>query len=117
MKFTLLIFITLLTISSAFAQAKKDAPKLSDDQFINVVEQSLALYYADYAQKSGGNYDSIIAALNYDDGQVVEFSDEVYCQRLKEMNKLVEDLFLCEISKLLFSWSVMNLLFLLFDFL
>lgn len=88
MKFTLLIFITLLSISSVFAQAKKDAPKLSDDQFVNVVEQSLALYYADYAQKSGGNYDSIIASLNYEDGQVVEFSDEVYCQRLKEMNKL-----------------------------
>lgn len=88
MKIILLIYITVFTIGSALAQPKKVVPKLSDDQFINVVEQSLALYYADYAEKSGGNYDSIIASLNYDDGQVVEFSDAVYCQRLAEMNKL-----------------------------
>lgn len=83
MKYTLLIVIALFISGSAFAQ-----PQKSDDQFVNVVEQSLALYYADYAEKSGGNYDSIIAALNYEDGQIVEFSDEVYCQRLNEMNKL-----------------------------
>lgn len=88
MKLILLIYLTLFAVGSVLAQPKKDAPKLSGDQFINVVEQSLALYYADYAEKSGGNYDSIIAALNYDDGQVVEFSDAVYCQRLAEMNKL-----------------------------
>ncbi len=83
----LLISLTILTVTG-FSQPKTGDPVLSNDQFVNVVEQSLALYYAEYAQKQGGSYESVIAALNYADGQVVEFSDEVYCQRLKEMSKL-----------------------------
>jgi membrane-bound lytic murein transglycosylase D len=88
MRFIVLLISLTITAVNGFSQQKTNEPVLGNDQFVNVVEQSLALYYAEYAQKQGGSYESVIAALNYSDGQVVEFSDEVYCQRLKEMNKL-----------------------------
>lgn len=89
MKLFILLFLTFFTFTSILAQkTKSDQPKLTGDQFLNVVEQSLDLYYADYAKKSGGNYDSIIAAFNYENNQVVEASDELICQRLAEMNKM-----------------------------
>lgn len=88
MRFVILLISLSAFVFNGFSQPKTEGAKLSDDQFVNVVEQSLALYYAEYAQKQGGSYESVIAALNYSDGQVVEFSDEVYCQRLKEINKL-----------------------------
>lgn len=72
----------------SLAQPTGGGANPSNDHFVNTVEQSLALFYADYAAKEGKNYDSIIAAFNYEDGQVVEFSDEVYCQRLQELNKM-----------------------------
>lgn len=88
MRFIILLISLTINTLNGFSQQKTGEPVLGNDQFVNVVEQSLALYYAEYAQKQGGSYESVIAALNYSDGQVVEFSDEVYCQRLKEMNKL-----------------------------
>lgn len=88
MRFIILLLSLTIFTMPGFSQPKTGDPVLSNDQFVNVVEQSLALYYAEYAQKQGESYESVIAALNYADGQVVEFSDEVYCQRLKEMNKL-----------------------------
>jgi membrane-bound lytic murein transglycosylase D len=89
MRFLVLLFTFLLCYSTTvLAQPKPGTTTLNSDQFVNVVEQSLAMYYAEYAKKQGDTYESVIASLNYADGQVVEFSDEVYCQRLKEMNKL-----------------------------
>lgn len=86
MKFFILSITLFVTIYTSLAQPSTE-PKLGSDQFVNTVEQSLDLFFREYAEKSGGNYDSIIASFNYTDGQVVEFSDDVYCQRLKEMNK------------------------------
>ncbi|MBX2947808.1 MAG: LysM peptidoglycan-binding domain-containing protein [Crocinitomicaceae bacterium] len=88
MRFVVLLVSFILTASLGFAQPKTGTPVPGSDQFVNVVEQSLAFYYAEYADKQGSSYEAVIDALNYSDGQVVEFSDEVYCQRLKEMNKL-----------------------------
>jgi len=88
MRIVLLLIAIQWSFSLVFAQTKPNTPALSEDQFVNVVEQSLALYYADYAKKNNESYESVIAKLNYQDGQVVSFSDEVYCQRLKEINKL-----------------------------
>jgi len=88
MKIAILISSISLFIGSISAQKPKDQPALKGEQFINVIEQSLALYAAEYAKKTGSSYESVIAELNYDGDQVIEFSDEVYCQRLKEMNKL-----------------------------
>lgn len=88
MKIVLLISSIFVFIGSISAQKPKDQPVLKGEQFINVVEQSLSMYAAEYAKKTGTSYESVIAELNYEGGQVIEFSDEVYCQRLKEMNKL-----------------------------
>jgi len=74
-------------VSLGLTQPSKNKP-LKDDQFANVVEQSLEMYYAEYAKKVGSTYEKVIADLNYDAGQTIEFSNEVYCQRLAEMNKL-----------------------------
>ncbi len=85
------LLITSLFIVNVFlslAQLKPKPTVLSGDQFANVVEQSLDLFYAEYAQKQNSTYEAVIASFNYADGQVVEFSDDVYCQRLKEINKL-----------------------------
>lgn len=89
MRFVILLLSCILSSLSGFSQPKTgNESTLQNDQFVNVVEQSLALYYAEYAQKQEGSYESVIAALNYSDGQVVEFSDDVYCKRLNELNKL-----------------------------
>ena len=86
MRFALqLIFVTFCYFVG-FGQTTSTT--LSDDQFANVVEQSFAMYYAEYAKKESESYETVIAKLNYTDGQVVEFSDDVYCERLKEINKM-----------------------------
>ena len=65
--------------SLVLAQPKKTEEfKFSGDQFADVVEQSFAAYYAEYAKKQNESYESVIAALNYADGQEVTFSDEIY---------------------------------------
>jgi membrane-bound lytic murein transglycosylase D len=57
---------------------------LNPDPFLNTVAQSLQFFYADYAGSTVS--DSVIKALNYEPDAIPEFSDEVYCQRLTEMN-------------------------------
>ena len=73
----------------AFSQKTTPMSRPSDSlkpvAFINTVEQSLNLFYADYANKS--IYDSIITALNYESDALPTFSDDVYCQRLEEMSR------------------------------
>jgi membrane-bound lytic murein transglycosylase D len=75
-----------------FAQAQtpkhmeRPSDTLKKDPFVNTVEQSLMFFYQEYAGKKG--YDSIIKSLNYEANDVPRFSDEVYCNRLEEMNKM-----------------------------
>ncbi len=59
---------------------------LKGEAMIKTIEQSLDMFYAEYAPD--GNYDSIIDALNYEPDQVPEFSDDVYCERLNVMNEM-----------------------------
>jgi membrane-bound lytic murein transglycosylase D len=77
----------LLMMSNSFAQnanwTKEDS--LNNNQIINTIEQSLDLFYQEYSPE--GNYDSIIAALNYEQDSVPSFSNEVYCERLNAMNE------------------------------
>lgn len=77
-------FLSLL----AFSQVRDTTKKviLNNDPFIITVEQTLNAFYEDYANQS--NYDSIINALNYESGQIPQFSDEVYCERLEKMNTM-----------------------------
>ena len=62
---------------------KEDSIK--GEAIIRTIEQSLNAYYGDY--NGNTNYDSIIAALEYEPGDVPNFSDEVYCERLNGMNE------------------------------
>lgn len=81
--------IILMSLSSiyAFSQAKDTTnKKLNPDPFINTVEQTLNLFYAEHANKN--NYDSIINALNYEAGEIPHFTDEEYCERLEKMNAM-----------------------------
>lgn len=57
----------------------------TDQKFAKTVEQSLDLFYKEYAK--GENYDSIMAALNYEANEVPNFSDEVYCKRIQAMKE------------------------------
>jgi membrane-bound lytic murein transglycosylase D len=68
------------------AHLVKPSDTLSKDAFINTVEQSLKLFLADYVNQN--NYDSIINALNYEQGDNPQFTDEVYCERLESMNEM-----------------------------
>ncbi len=89
MKPILILSSFLFVLSFGFAQKVSPRSKSSDSlnaiPFINTIEQSLNLFYADYANQS--NYDSIIAALNYESSDLPTFSDDVYCQRLEEMSQ------------------------------
>lgn len=86
----ILLFI-LINLQSVFGQTpvhlQKPGDTLHKDPFVNTVEQSLLLFYKEYAG-SDKNYDSIIAALNYEKGDIPTFTDEEYCLRLEELNKM-----------------------------
>lgn len=64
-----------------FAQNQLD----TDQKFAKTVEQSLNLFYQDYAKSE--NYDSIMAAFRYEANETPVFSDEVYCQRIQAMKE------------------------------
>jgi len=76
--------MTLVMAQTPYNWSKEDS--LKGPALINTIEQSLDLFYADYAEK--GNYDSIIAALNYEQSDIPQFSDDVYCERLDVMNQM-----------------------------
>ncbi len=74
------------TVAQKPAHLIRPGDTLKKDAFINTVEQSLQLFLIDYANQN--NYDSIIRALNYVQDDVPEFSDEVYCNRLKKLSEM-----------------------------
>ena len=88
MKGLILILIagstSLVMAQPAYNWSKEDS--LKGEALIKTIEQSLDMFYAEYSQD--GNYDSIIDALNYEQDQIPEFSDEVYCERLNVMNEM-----------------------------
>lgn len=89
MKFFHLVFACLLYVTS-HAQAPSHLSKPSDslkvDAFLNTVDQSLLLFYAEYAKSS--NYDSIINALNYEPGEIPKFTDDEICKQLEKLNEV-----------------------------
>ena len=93
------LLTALLTIGQVQAQVKTPI-KYDPDQFVNTVEQSIALYAAEYARTSGEDYNKIIASLGYKADEEVVFSDDVYCARLKELDKLSPFSFECNEANL-----------------
>ena len=55
-------------------------------RMVETIEQSLRMYYAE--QSPNENYDSIIEALEFESSDVPTYSDEVYCERLNQMNEM-----------------------------
>lgn len=90
MKYWLSIITSFVLFSSVWSQTRKPRPAVKDSissqAFLDMIDQSLNAFYADYANQS--NFDSIIDALEYEPNQVPQFSDEVYCQRLKKMSEM-----------------------------
>lgn len=77
--------LILLFVSVGVCAQTNDDSLIIEDGFLNVVEESVALYKMEY--KGQKNYDSLIAALGYDDGHIPTFTDSVYCLRLKKMDE------------------------------
>jgi membrane-bound lytic murein transglycosylase D len=90
MKTLLLVFLALhvglLSVAQRPAHLVRPGDTLKKDAFINTVEQSLQLFLAEYANHN--NYDSVIKALNYEQDDIPEFSEEVYCKRLEKLNEM-----------------------------
>ncbi len=86
----LVILFAFHFVGNSFAQKPNPFGKVSDtlnsEAFINTVQQSLQLFYSDYANDT--KYDSIINALNYEPGQVPTFTDEQICEQLQKMNEM-----------------------------
>ncbi|NBP75101.1 MAG: lytic transglycosylase domain-containing protein, partial [Crocinitomicaceae bacterium] len=85
--------LSLLLFSPVFfsfgqrpAHLVKPSDSLDTIAFINTVQQSLNLFYADYAADL--TYDSIINSLNYEPNQAPAFSDDIYCSRLEKMSSM-----------------------------
>lgn len=77
---------------SVYGQTETDKPKdtieiIEYEQFLRVVENTLEGYYRDYSS-TDKQTDSIIKALGYDEDDVPEFADSIYCQRLDQMNEM-----------------------------
>ncbi len=82
-----LVFLNgFLLFSQKPMHLRNSSDSLDTDAFVNTVQQSLNLFYADYAKDL--KYDSIIKALNYETDQIPVFSDEIYCERLENMSRM-----------------------------
>lgn len=90
MKYWLSVLVSLAALNNMFAQTRKPKPapkdSLSSEAFINMIDETLNAFYADYASQS--NFDSIINALEYEPNQIPEVSDDIICQRLRKMNEM-----------------------------
>lgn len=84
--FVVMMVVSFMGMGQTPAHLVKPSDTLNKDAFINTIEQSFLLFYKDYAGKK--SYDSLIAELNYNPSDAPTFSDEVYCERLEEMNKM-----------------------------
>ncbi|NBU46514.1 MAG: LysM peptidoglycan-binding domain-containing protein [Flavobacteriales bacterium] len=89
MRFFLIVFFTIniiLGFSQKPPHMRKPSDSLKGEAFLNTVEQTLKLFYADYTNDL--RYDSIISALKYEQGEIPSFTDEQICQRLQKMNEM-----------------------------
>ena len=86
----ILFFLGCYFNSHSFSQKPahliRPSDTLNSDAFFNTVQQSLQLFYADYANES--KYDSVINALQYEPGEIPTFTDEEICNHLQKMNEM-----------------------------
>lgn len=85
---TLVMFIGLSVYGQSEIVKPKDTSKVIEyEQFLRVVENTLEGYYKEYAS-TDKETDSIIKALGYDENDVPEFDDSIFCQRIAVMNEM-----------------------------
>ncbi len=87
MKKALLVILSISCLNANGQQEWTAEDSLKGEALITMIEQSLEAFYAENATEPG-NYDSVIAALNFEAGEIPEYSDEVYCERLNVMNEM-----------------------------
>ncbi|MFT6243512.1 MAG: membrane-bound lytic murein transglycosylase D [Salibacteraceae bacterium] len=81
----LIIFVGLSL--GAFGQPDStEEDSIRVQRMVETIEQGLRMYCAE--QSPNGNYDSIIEALEFESSDVPTYSDEVYCERLNQMNEM-----------------------------
>ncbi len=66
---------------------KDTADVIQYEEFLDVVKSTLQDYYRDFSS-TDKQTDSIIASFGYEDKDVPEFSDSIYCLRLAKMNEM-----------------------------
>ena len=87
----LIVFILGIFIfqSALFGQTRQPKPAVKDEMsseaFLKMVDETLMAFYAEHANSN--KFDSIIDALEYEPNQTPDFSDEIYCERLKKINE------------------------------
>ena len=89
MKYPLLLLFlinVLVGIGQKPSHLRNPNDSLKNEAFINTVEQSLKIFYADYVNDL--SYDSIISSLKYEPGEIPNFTDEEVCERLQKMNEM-----------------------------
>ena len=59
---------------------------LDSDAFIEMMDNTLSDYYAQFAKEP--NFDSIINTLEFEENEIGEVSDSIYCERLEKLNNL-----------------------------
>ncbi len=97
MRYIVLVF----TLLGCHVFAQHATPiKYNSDQFVNTVEQSIAMYAAEYARTTGQDYNKIIASFGYKADEEIVFSDDVYCERLKALDKTSPFSFECNEANL-----------------
>ena len=87
MRAWLMILFISLGLGSV-AQSSSDSVKdsLNDIPFINTIEQSLNLFYAEYANDT--NLDSLKKAIEENRGSILKVSDDTICNRLGKINSM-----------------------------
>ena len=86
----LLVYVVLFGFSivlNAQRQPKSTVKSpLDSDAFIEMMDNTLSDYYAQFAKEP--NFDSIINTLEFEENEIGEVSDSIYCERLEKLNNL-----------------------------
>ena len=82
--FILFISIGMVSIAQNTSQPNKDS--LNKISFLNTIEQSLNLFYAEYTNDA--NLDSLKIAIEENGGSSIKISDDTICKRLDRINAM-----------------------------
>ena len=82
----MILFISLGVGSVAQNSSESVKDSLNEIPFINTIEQSLNLFYAEYANDT--SLDSLKKAIEENGGSILKVSDDTICKRLSRINSM-----------------------------